>query len=84
MKAVVLFLLSLFFVSSLSAQKKLHGIVFEITGKADTSILPGTMVKWKGTQEASITNDKGEFVLKLFQTNNTLLLLMLVMHLIHF
>ena len=70
MKAVVILLLSLFFVSPLSAQKKLQGIVFEITGKADTTILPGTMVKWLGTQDASITNDKGEFTLKFVATKH--------------
>jgi len=73
MKAVAIILLSLFFVSSLSAQKKLRGIVFEITGKADTTILPGTMVKWQGTQEASITNDKGEFTLKFVSTKQRLI-----------
>lgn len=73
MKAVITALLSLFFINSLSAQKKLHGKVFEITEKADTALLPGTMLKWLGTQVAAIANEKGEFNLKTVNSTNQLI-----------
>ncbi|HEY1038785.1 MAG TPA: carboxypeptidase-like regulatory domain-containing protein, partial [Bacteroidia bacterium] len=53
---------TLWLVTSYS-QNKLTGKVFEVTGKGDTSALPGVLVKWINTTTAGFSNEQGQFEL---------------------
>ncbi|MCD6068180.1 MAG: TonB-dependent receptor plug protein [Bacteroidetes bacterium] len=72
MKPTLFITLFSFICLGLFSQNQIEGKVFEITGKGDTSALPGVLIKWLHTGKANISDEKGYFRLAVDPSTDTL------------